>query len=113
MKSVLEIEVQNVLMVAEKRMVGNRRIVVIHLQRHRGSLGSMIPPPEDVSSVPAPAVTIADCVALAFLVMTLMTPSTALAPQRVAPGPRITSILSTSSNITSWTFQYTPENSGV
>src|SRR5467141_1445355 len=45
--------------------------------------------------------------------MMLMTPSTALAPHNVAPGPRITSIRSRSSSITSWIFQYTPENKGV
>jgi len=33
-KSVLEIDVEYILMVAEKRMVGNRRIVEVHLQRH-------------------------------------------------------------------------------
>ena len=56
MKPVLEIEVQNILVVAEKRMVGNRRVVVIHLQRHRGSFGSMIPAPKDVSSAVLPII---------------------------------------------------------
>ena len=43
----------------------------------------------------------------------LMTPLTALAPHSVAPGPRITSIRSTSSSTTSWEFQATPPLKGV
>src|SRR5436309_9483 len=42
----------------------------------------------------------------------LITPLTALAPQRVAPGPRMISMRSTSSSITSCTSQKTPEKSG-
>ena len=49
----------------------------------------------------------------ARLLMTLMTPFTALAPHTVAPGPRITSICSTSSRNTSCASQNTPEKSGV
>ena len=44
-------------------------------------------------------------VSFAFLVMMLMTPLTALAPHSVPPGPRITSIRSTSSKSTFCTFQ--------
>ena len=40
------------------------------------------------------------CVALELLVMMLITPFTALAPQTVAPGPRITSIRSMESRHT-------------
>src|SRR5450631_2980740 len=56
----------------------------------------MVPPycavPSAVVSEPEPAVTKPPCVSLALLVMTLMTPFTALAPHTVPPGPRITSI---------------------
>ena len=45
--------------------------------------------------------------------MTLITPFTALAPHSAAPGPLITSMRSTSSSITSWASQNTPEKSGV
>ena len=45
--------------------------------------------------------------------MTLITPLTALAPHKVAPGPLITSIRSMLSGSTSGRSQYTPENSGV
>ncbi len=45
------------------------------------------------------------CVSFALLVMMLMTPLTALAPQSVAPGPRMTSIRSMSSITVSCTFQ--------
>jgi len=45
------------------------------------------------------------CVALAFFVIMLMTPLTALSPQIVPAGPRITSIRSTSSSRTSCTSQ--------
>ena len=64
-------------------------------------------------SLPVPAVTKPPWVALALLVMMLITPLTALAPHSVAPGPRITSIRSTSSSGTSCTSQKTPENRGV
>src|SRR5687768_13141023 len=49
---------------------------------------------------------------MARLVMTLMTPFTALAPHWVAPGPLITSMRSTSSSMTCCASQKTPENSG-
>src|SRR3989441_5047316 len=45
--------------------------------------------------------------------MTLMTPLTALAPQRVAPGPLMTSIRSMSARGSSCTSQNTPEYNGV
>jgi hypothetical protein len=53
------------------------------------------------------------CVLSALRVMMLMTPLTALAPQRVAPGPLTTSIRSMSSSTTSCASQNTPEKSGV
>jgi hypothetical protein len=49
--------------------------------------------------------TLAPWVPLAALVITLITPLTALAPHIVAPGPRITSIRSTSSSGTSTSSQ--------
>src|SRR2546430_16594786 len=45
--------------------------------------------------------------------MTLITPFTALAPHRVAPGPLMTSIRSMSARGSSCTSQNTPENKGV
>jgi hypothetical protein len=65
------------------------------------------------SVVPPPAFTSPPWVSAACLVMMLMTPFMAFAPQMVAPGPRITSILSMSSNRTSWTSQYVPAKNGV
>ncbi len=53
------------------------------------------------------------CVSLEFLVMILMTPSKAFAPQMVPPGPRMTSILSMSSKGVSCTSQKTPAKRGV
>jgi hypothetical protein len=47
------------------------------------------------------------------LVTTLITPMTALVPQVAPPGPLITSMRSTSSSITSWVSQSTPEKRGV
>ena len=44
---------------------------------------------------------------LALLVMILITPLTALAPQSVAPGPLMTSICSMSSSTVSCMSQYT------
>jgi hypothetical protein len=65
------------------------------------------------STEPAPATARIPGVAAAGLVMMLITPFTAFAPQSVPPGPRTTSIRSTSSSITSCTSQKTPEKSGV
>src|ERR1700730_7860642 len=49
-ESMLEIHIEYVLMVHEQRVVRYRRIVVVHLQRHRRTLGAVIPPPQKVSS---------------------------------------------------------------
>ena len=69
--------------------------------------------PKPRSSVPPPPERSSPCVSFAFLVITLITPFTALAPHKVAPGPLMTSIRSMSSSGTSWTSQNTPENKGV
>ena len=53
------------------------------------------------------------CVSLLDLVMMLMTPLTAFAPQSVPPGPLMTSIRSTSASGTLCASQNTPEYRGV
>src|SRR3989440_967020 len=63
--------------------------------------------------MPPPPETRSPCVSLLFLLMTLMTPFTALAPHSAAPGPLMTSIRSMSARGTSCTSQNTPEKSGV
>jgi hypothetical protein len=64
-------------------------------------------------SDPVAAVNCPPLVSREDLVMMLITPFTALAPQTVPPGPRITSIRSmSSSGIPIWS-QFTPEKMGL
>ena len=51
--------------------------------------------PNPCSTFPSPATSCAPCVVEDLLVMILITPLTAFAPQTEPPGPRMTSILST------------------
>ncbi len=86
-----------------------RRVAARRLRRaagpgvHRRQLRSR-PHPTDTALPRASA---------AARVITLMTPFTAFAPQRVAPGPVITSTRSMSCTGSAWSSQNTPEKSGV
>src|SRR5664279_3172517 len=64
-------------------------------------------------SLPVDAVTWPPFVCCAFLVITLITPFTALGPHITAPGPLTTSICSMSPMGTSIASQMTPEKRGV
>src|SRR5882762_4211218 len=50
MEPMLEIHVKNVLMVDEQGIVRDCGVVVVHLQRHRGTFRAVIPPAQNVSS---------------------------------------------------------------
>ena len=55
-EGVLEVNVEDVLMVCKKRILGNVRAVIVHLQRRRGIREGVIPTAQKVASANAPLV---------------------------------------------------------
>jgi hypothetical protein len=56
MKPVLEVDVKNVFMVFEERMINRSGVVILHLQRDRAAFGGAIPAPKDIPAAVSSAV---------------------------------------------------------